>query len=82
MMIFGRRYSVDFILNSGNTTREGIEDSLSGLGDELVISQASSAERQDSTDYNIRIITQDPTLIFDVCSQFGRLKSVKIGEVT
>jgi dihydroxyacetone kinase-like predicted kinase len=29
-------------------------------------------------DFKIRIYTDEPTIIFDTCAQFGRLKSIKI----
>jgi len=42
--------------------------------------EPSNSEKGRGKDFKIRISTEDPTIIFDTCSQFGRLKSVKIRE--
>ena len=42
------------------------------------------AESQDSSEsgdnYNIKVKTEDPTIIFDLCAQFGRIRSIKVTE--
>jgi len=72
-----QKYSLEFILNIRAASVEEIRGSLSGLGENLVISEPEE-NIPGSQDLKIRIHTEDPTLIFDTCSQFGKLKSVKI----
>lgn len=67
------RYYLEFILNIKDTSPELIKNSLIEFGENLVILPFEE-------DYKISIDTEDPTIIFDTCSQFGRLKSVKINE--
>ena len=64
-------------MNIGNASEEEIRLSLVELGDGLAISAGEDIfpERRD---LKICISTGDPTLVFDACSQFGKLKSVKI----
>lgn len=77
------KYCLEFILNiRDNITMQTLKDSIIELGENLEISQAQTTQNnaEKSNDFRIRIYTQDPTLVFDTCSQFGRLKSVKINE--
>jgi hypothetical protein len=39
-----------------------------------------NSEKGRGKDFKIRISTEDPTIIFDTCAQFGRLRSIKIDE--
>jgi len=34
---------------------------------------------QKGNNFKVNISTEDPTIIFDLCSQFGRIRSVKVG---
>jgi dihydroxyacetone kinase-like predicted kinase len=72
-----QKFSLEFILNIRAASIEEIRGSLSGLGEGLVIS-GPEQDSPGSQDLKISIHTEDPTLIFDTCSQFGKLKSVKI----
>ena len=72
-----QKYSLEFILNIRAASIEEIRQSLHGLGDDLIISELDediSAGRA----LKVSMYTEDPTLIFDTCSQFGKLKSVKV----
>lgn len=72
-----QNYSLEFILNIKDASSETIKNSLVEFGKNLEIS-ALETETAKGIDFKIRITTEDPTIIFDTCSQFGRLKSVKI----
>lgn len=75
-------YNLEFILNTGNPCLPEIENSLKELGDGLKISSLDEAldKAGEGSVYKILIRTLDPTLVFDLCSQFGRISSVKINE--
>lgn len=72
-----QKYNLEFILNIGSVSEEEIRAALAGLGENLAITggQDSSSQRRD---LKVCIHTEDPALVFDTCSQFGKLKSVKI----
>lgn len=72
------KYSLEFILHSKNTSPKAIKSSLAEFGNELVVSNAST--QKESCDYKVSMVTQDPTLVFDLCSQIGRIRSVKVQE--
>ena len=66
-------------MNTQNASLKDLEDSLGRLGDGLEIS-GICRESVTQEDFKICITTEDPTVIFDACAQFGRIKSIKINE--
>jgi dihydroxyacetone kinase-like predicted kinase len=76
------RYYLEFILNTYNAQLEIIKNSLVDFGDNLEISQLPKDNKEKGENFKINIHTEDPTIIFDACAQFGKLKSVKISEAT
>jgi len=72
-----QKYNLEFILHVQDASEETIRENISELGESLEISDC-----QDNPDkgnnFKINIQTEDPTVIFDTCAQFGRIKSVKI----
>lgn len=75
------KYQLEFILNAYNTGVKEVRASLENFGWDLEVLEISEGESLRAGDFKIFIHTQDPTLIFDLCSQFGKIKSVKIDEV-
>lgn len=74
-------YNVDLMLNTFYKDQVKIKNSLLTCSEEATISLI--LENTDgSFDYSIVAVAQDPTLVFDVCAQFGRMKSVKVNEDT
>jgi len=59
-----------------------LKNSIVEFAEVLEISQMSQDNTIKTRDFKIRVYTEDPTIIFDTCAQFGRLKSVKINEAT
>jgi len=74
------KYCLEFILNMQGVSLETLRDSLVEFGEDLEIFPLSQDNEVKARDFRIRIYTEDPTLIFDTCAQFGRLKSIKIDE--
>ena len=74
-----QRYHLEFIFTAYNTSTDAIKNSLTEFGEGLEV-----IDCQDSTtlakNFKIKINAEEPTVIFDVCAQFGRIKSVKIDE--
>ena len=73
-----RKSSLNFILTTMDASEEAIRNSLVEFGEGLEILALKKAEDSRVQDYNIIIRTEDPTIIFDLCAEFGRIKSVKI----
>lgn len=71
------KYALEFILHATDSSPKIIKNSLSEFGDKLTISQEQ--DKQDCN-YKISMVTEDPTLVFDLCSQLGRIRSVKVQE--
>jgi len=73
------KFKLEFNLHAYNTTLEAVKTSLAEFGELLEISEnKDSSER--GKNFKVNINTEDPTIVFDVCSQFGRIRSVKIEE--
>jgi dihydroxyacetone kinase-like predicted kinase len=78
-MIPSQKYRLEFILHTYNTSIEAIKNSLVEFGNSLEVSDSpKSAEK--GNNFQISLNTEDPTLVFDICSQFGRIRSVKIND--
>jgi dihydroxyacetone kinase-like predicted kinase len=78
-MIPIQRYKLEFILHTYNTTLQKVKNSLAEFGESLeIVDTRDSLEKGDN--FKVHINTEDPTLIFDVCAQFGRIRSVKVSE--
>lgn len=80
--MFERHYHLEFILNTQSAEPEAIKGSLAGLVDAVDISPLAEDKHSHGKNFKIQVKTREPELVFDVCSQFGRLKSVKINEAT
>jgi len=75
------KYRLEFILHAQKATLTIIKNSLSEFGEGLEISDCQDSEAK-GKNFKININSEEPTVIFDICSQFGRLRSVKIDEGT
>jgi len=67
-----KKYSLEFVLLVGNTGTKTVKNALSDFGDDLEIIQDHDKRMK------ITLTTIDPTVIFDICAQFGRITSAKI----
>jgi len=74
-----QKFSLEFILHAKNSSLKAIKSSLAEFGDGLTISD--SRDQAESGNYNVSLITEEPALIFDICSQFGRIRSIKVNEL-
>jgi dihydroxyacetone kinase-like predicted kinase len=73
------KYLLEFVITTYDITEEAIKNSLTEFGEGLEIHNCQEQETR-GKDYKININTEDPTAIFDICSQFGRIKTIKINE--
>jgi len=74
-------YKLEFILHIYNTSAKTLKSSLSEFGNCLEIIDCCQDPQAKGRDFKINVNTEEPTLIFDVCSQFGRITSIKVNEV-
>ena len=73
-------YHLEFILNTQGISIDALKNSMIEFGENLKIMSLPQASSGKSNDFMIHIRTQDPTIIFDTCAQFGRLIQVKVEE--
>ena len=74
-----QKYRLEFILHTYNTSIEAIKNSLVEFGNSLEVSDSLKSTEK-GNNFQISLNTEDPTLVFDICSQFGRIRSVKIND--
>lgn len=72
------KYFLEFILHIHSVSMETIKSSLIEFGDNLEIVELEQNDVSKGRNLKVHISSQDPTIIFDTCAQFGRIKSVKI----
>ncbi|MDD5561917.1 MAG: hypothetical protein PHT50_07320 [Candidatus Omnitrophica bacterium] len=70
------KYTLEFILHTKNSSPKLIKSSLAEFGNQLVVSQC--LEQSENCNYKVSMVTEDPTLVFDLCTQLGRIRSVKV----
>jgi dihydroxyacetone kinase-like predicted kinase len=80
--MFVKHYHLEFILNTQSATPESIKSLLTGLTEAVDIFPLLEDKHGHGKNFKIQVKTKEPELIFDVCSQFGRLKSVKVSEAS
>lgn len=73
------KYNLEFVLHIQNISQDKIKDSISNLGEEVNVVDCQEHLAK-GRNFKININTEDPTIVFDTCAQFGRIKSVKIHE--
>ncbi len=72
-------YRLEFILNTYAAEKE-IRAALAHYGDGLEMFSLPPANHERGNHFKVQMVTPDPTLIFDMCAQYGRIKSVKVEE--
>jgi dihydroxyacetone kinase-like predicted kinase len=73
-------YYLEFILNTYNASEELIKTSLAEFGEGLEILLLPQDNTGKGENFKVCISTQDPTVIFDICAQLGRIKTVRVNE--
>lgn len=74
------KYHLEFILNTEEVTEQTLRDYMMELGEGLEVCQLPSDACAKGRNFRINIRTEDPRIVFDTCTQFGKLKSIKINE--
>lgn len=75
-----QKYNLEFILYALNGTAGSIKNALTEFGEDLEVA-ACDENPEKARNFKVKISTEDPTVIFDICSQLGRIKSMKVNEV-
>ena len=73
------KYSLEFVLHSPHAQAEAIRNTIVEFGENLKITECPESTLKVKS-YKICVLTEDPTIIFDLCVQFGSIKSVKADE--
>jgi dihydroxyacetone kinase-like predicted kinase len=72
------KYTLEFVLHAKGSSSKAIKSALAEFGSDLVVSDCQ--KHAETCNYQVSMITEDPTLVFDLCSQLGRIRSVKVHE--
>ena len=72
------KYTLEFVLHAKGSSPKAIKSALAEFGSDLVVSDCQ--KHAETCNYQVNMITEDPTLVFDLCSQLGRIRSIKVHE--
>lgn len=74
-----QKYKLEFILHVYEASLQSVKSSLAEFGENLLV-VVSEETQENGKDFIIKINAEDPQLVFDICSQFGRIRSAKIDQ--
>lgn len=73
-------YKLEFILCANGISEQEIQASISEFTEQLTVGVCQSAS-DTQQEFKLVMFTEDPTLIFDTCGQWGKIKGVKVSEI-
>jgi len=79
-MMFAQNFLIEFILHTHTASEQAVKNALTEFVQRMEISESKTSAPAQGRDLAVSILTEEPTIIFDICSQFGRIRSVKIEE--
>ncbi|MFA5430015.1 MAG: hypothetical protein WC329_02530 [Candidatus Omnitrophota bacterium] len=81
-MFLLRKFRMKFILGVGCVSEDMLRRALDGIGEEIELSLQGEAGVPGGSCMHVSLGTDDPELVFDICSQYGKIRSAKIEETT
>jgi hypothetical protein len=79
-MIFDKEFRLEFILHAHNTSAKALKNSLTEFAKDIEVTSLEADKATDAEDFKVSLKAEDPTMVFDICAQFGRIRSVRIQE--
>lgn len=73
-------YRLNFNLHSPEASCLSLQHALAEFAAEIFVREAQDALGLMPDEFCVSLYTEDPTLIFDACSQVGRIKSMRVEE--
>jgi hypothetical protein len=73
-------YYLRFVLHTYQATLQQIKTALAEFGTAIDIAEDKIDAGIRGRQFRIALDSDDPTLIFDTCAHFGRIKQVKVEE--
>ena len=74
------KYALEFVLCVKDISEQEIKASLAEFTESLAVS-ACEGEPQETQEFKLVMRVEDPTLIFDTCGQWGKIRAVKVSEI-
>jgi hypothetical protein len=75
-----QKFRIQFLLHTHRCTSKEIRNAFAEFGENLLIEETASANEEENN-FQVSLVSEEPTAIFDICGQFGRIRSVKVEEV-
>jgi dihydroxyacetone kinase-like predicted kinase len=79
-MMFEKDFYLEFILHAHDTSAQTLKNSLREFAENIEVIDFDPGMEDRGKDFKVSMKAQDPTVIFDICAQFGRIRSVKVQE--
>ena len=75
-----QKYNLEFILSTYEGSLDSLKNSIIEFAEDIKIAEVPDVSGTKAKNFKINMCTEDPTVIFDTCAEFGRIKSVKVHE--
>jgi dihydroxyacetone kinase-like predicted kinase len=74
------KFKLEFMLQTFNAQEDVLRGSLAEFGDEIEIAE-DDTKAESGKAFKVIMHTEDPASVFDICAQFGRIKTAKVSEL-
>lgn len=74
-----QKYQINFTLHTHGCSSKEIKNAFAEFGENFLIEELASAN-QEENNFQVSLVSEEPTAIFDICGQFGRIRAVKVEE--
>ncbi len=75
-----QRYRINFTLHAHGPTFKDIKNAFAEFAQELSIEEAPE-QADGAKDFKVGLVSDEPTSIFDICAQLGRIRQIKVDEI-
>jgi dihydroxyacetone kinase-like predicted kinase len=75
-----QKFQIQFMLHTHRCSSKEIKNAFAEFGEHLLIEELVSANEEENN-FQVSLVSEEPTAIFDICGQFGRIRAVKVEEI-
>ncbi|MCG8430954.1 MAG: hypothetical protein MJA29_07265 [Candidatus Omnitrophica bacterium] len=75
-----KKCALRFIVHSPASTADEVKCALAEFAEAVEVRVLTHPQDPGAREFDVSLLTEDPTLVFDSCAGLGRIKSVKVIE--
>ncbi len=74
-----QKFRIQFTLHTHGCSPKEIKNAFAEFGENLLVEELACSSAEENN-FQVSLISEEPTAIFDICGQFGRIRAVKVEE--